>query len=166
MCINKIFCINMIKIQKIIRLFILSVIISTFLMSIFVLIGVKIVGNNSEKINEKIINFEESTIPTFDQKKAETEWRNFCLNTKQLPFGIVLHDKLFPLSFSMTAISLIIVLIMLVFMLFKEKILFDDKHLFIFFVFIVILSYFLLLEAWMDMEKTYIYNCIKFLYPK
>ena len=133
--------INTPKTKKILRFLVAFIIVSTFLVSLFGSVYME--------------SYNTSEIAKYNSEK--TSWKDFCLSQNP-PGGVIFYHKVFPFGFLMIAISIVLVLIISILALLKIKV-YQNKYIFIFLIFLVFLSYFMLMGAWMDTEPQF-YRCV------
>ena len=138
--------------QRMIKLFILFIVIFTLLLNLLNLIYME----SYNRSDTAAYNYEKMI------SSSEMSEKEFCLSLKQPFGGMTLYRQLFPFSFLMIIVSALIVSAAFVFTTPKRRIFSQqDRYIFIFFIFTIVLSYAMLLTAWTDVIPSF-YNCTKF----
>lgn len=137
---------------KLIKLFVFSFVILTFLMNLF-----------SSRYYD---HYEKSDLAVYNLEVMhglhEIEGEDLYAGFKEPLWGMSIYYQLFPLSFLMIEISAVLVLIIFVTSIFERGILSEkrDKIIFVCSIIIILWSYFMLFGAWTGVAPAF-YNCAK-----
>ena len=143
----------MLNLLKLIKLFVFSFVIFTFLTSIFT----SKYYEHYEKGNLAMYNLEVM------RGLHEVEGENYCVTFKEPLWGMSVYHRLLPLSFLVIAISVFFLLTTFVVSFIKKGILSKkrDKIIFVCLIVLVLWSNWMLMGAGMGMYPDF-YNCAKF----